>query len=217
MIKVLLVDDHQLIRVGMRKIIEAEAGIVIAGEANSGEEALDLAKTERPDIVLLDINMPGMNGVEATRRLARLPNAPKIIIVSVHTQDPIPTRLLEAGAAGYLSKEAAAEEIIAALKTVAKGKRYLSADVAREIALAQAGGESPLASLSEREMEVLLLVADGRNIAEISERLHVSPKTVSTYRYRLFDKLGVDNDVELARYALRHGLLEDVPHEGSDG
>lgn len=214
MIKVLLVDDHQLIRVGMRKIIDAEAGVVIAGEASSGEEALALAKSERPDIVLLDINMPGMNGVEATRRLARLPHAPKVIIVSVHAQDPIPTRLLEAGAMGYLSKEAAAVELVDALKTVAKGKRYLSADVAREIALAQAGGESALASLSEREMEVLLLVAEGCNITEISERLNVSPKTVSTYRYRLFEKLGVENDVELARYALRHGLVEDVPHDG---
>ncbi|MDX1444272.1 MAG: response regulator [Gammaproteobacteria bacterium] len=214
MIKVLLVDDHELIRVGMRKVIEAEEGVVIAGEANDGEQALELAKAERPDIVLLDINMPGMNGVEATRRLSRLPNAPKIIIVSVHAQDPIPTRLLEAGASGYLTKEAAAQELPTALKAVAKGKRYLSADVAREIALAQAGGESPLASLSEREMEVLLLVADGKGIPDIADRLNVSPKTVSTYRYRLFEKLDVENDVELARYALRHGLVEDMPSDG---
>lgn len=214
MIKVLLVDDHELIRVGMRRLIEEEEGIVIAGEANDGEQGLELARTERPDIVLLDINMPGMNGVEATRRLARLPHAPKVIIVSVHAQDPIPTRLLEAGASGYLTKEAAAQELLTAVQAVAKGKRYLSADIAREIALAQAGGESPLASLSEREMEVLLLVADGKGIPDIADRLNVSPKTVSTYRYRLFEKLDVENDVELARYALRHGLVEDMPTDG---
>jgi two-component system invasion response regulator UvrY len=211
MIKVLLVDDHELIRIGMRRIIEDSAEFVIAGEASSGEEAMELARSERPNIVLMDINMPGMNGVEATRKLARLDNPPKIIIVSVHAQDPIPSRLLEAGASGYLTKEAAATELLSALKTVSKGKRYLSADVAREMALAQTDGTSPLASLSEREMEVLLLVADGKGIPDIAERLNVSPKTVSTYRYRLFEKLGVENDVELTRYALRHGLIEEMP------
>lgn len=211
MIKVLLVDDHELIRIGMRRIIEDSAEFVIAGEASSGEEAMELARSERPNIVLMDINMPGMNGVEATRKLARLDNPPKIIIVSVHAQDPIPSRLLEAGASGYLTKEAAATELLSALKTVSKGKRYLSADVAREMALAQTDGTSPLASLSEREMEVLLLVADGKGIPDIAERLNVSPKTVSTYRYRLFEKLDVENDVELTRYALRHGLIEEMP------
>lgn len=211
MIKVLLVDDHELIRIGMRRIIEDSAEFVIAGEASSGEEAMELARSERPNIVLMDINMPGMNGVEATRKLARLDNPPKIIIVSVHAQDPIPSRLLEAGASGYLTKEAAATELLSALKTVSKGKRYLSADVAREMALAQTDGTSPLASLSEREMEVLLLVADGKGIPDIAERLNVSPKTVSTYRYRLFEKLSVENDVELTRYALRHGLIEEMP------
>lgn len=211
MIKVLLVDDHELIRVGMRKLIEAEEDIVISGEAGSGEQALNMVRQERPDVVVLDINMPGMNGVEATRKITRLDNAPKVVIVSVHAQDPIPVRLLEAGASGYLTKEAAAEELLPALRAVSRGKRYLSADIAREIALAQAGGESPLGQLSEREMEVLLLVADGKGIPEIAERLSVSPKTVSTYRYRLFEKLDVENDVELARYALRYGLIEDVP------
>lgn len=213
MIKVLLVDDHELIRMGMRKIIENETDVVIAGEARSGEEALELVRSERPDIVLLDINMPGMNGVEATRRMARLEPQPKIIIVSVHAKDPVPSRLLEAGAMGYLTKEAAADELVDALHTVSKGKRYLSADVAREIALSQGDG-SPLSSLSEREMEVLLLVADGKSIAYIADHLNVSPKTVSTYRYRLFEKLDVENDVELARYALRHGLIEDMPTDG---
>ena len=211
MIRVLLVDDHKLIRVGLRNLLEAESDIEIVGEAAEGEAALERARELKPDVVVLDINMPGMNGVEATRKLARLNPAPRILIVSVHHQDPVPTRLLEAGAAGYLTKETAADEIVAAIRQVHAGRRYLSADVAREMALAQIGGATPLSTLSDREMEVLLLVANGMNIQDIAEKLHVSPKTVATYRYRLFEKLDVQNDVELARYALRHGLIEDVP------
>lgn len=211
MIRVLLVDDHKLIRVGLRNLLEAESDIEIVGEAAEGEAALERARELKPDVVVLDINMPGMNGVEATRKLARLNPAPRILIVSVHHQDPVPTRLLEAGAAGYLTKETAADEIVTAVKQVHAGRRYLSADIAREMALGQLGGGSPLSTLSDREMEVLLLVANGMNIQDIAEKLHVSPKTVATYRYRLFEKLDVQNDVELARYALRHGLIEDVP------
>ena len=210
MIRILLVDDHKLIRVGLRNILIEQPGIEIVGEAGNGEDGVRLARELKPDVVVLDINMPGMNGVEATRKLTRLDTPPKVLIVSVHSQDPVPARLLEAGASGYLTKELAADEILAAVKHVHAGRRYLSADVAREMALAQLSGTSPLSTLSDREMEVLLLVAEGLGIQEISERLHVSPKTVATYRYRLFEKLDVTNDVELARYALRHGLVPDV-------
>lgn len=211
MIRVLLVDDHKLIRVGLRNILEAQADIEIVGEAAEGEAGLALAREHKPDVVVLDINMPGMDGIEATRKLARLELAPKILIVTVHSQDPVPTRLLEAGASGYLTKEMAADEILVAVRQVHAGRRYLSADVARAMALAQLGGASPLSTLSDREMEVMLLVANGIGLQDIAEKLHVSPKTVATYRYRLFEKLDVANDVELARYALRHGLVEDVP------
>lgn len=211
MIRILLVDDHKLIRVGLRNVLAGNADMEIVGEAGDGEEGLRLARELKPDVVVLDINMPEMNGVEATRKLARLDPAPRILIVSVHKQDPIPTRLLEAGASGYLTKDLAADEIVAAVRQVSAGRRYLSADVAREMALAQLGGASSLSTLSDREMEVLLLVATGMSLQDIAEKLHVSPKTVATYRYRLFEKLDVTNDVELARYALRHGLVEDVP------
>lgn len=211
MIRVLLVDDHKLIRVGLRNILEAEHDIEIVGEAGDGEEALRQAREQRPDLVVLDINMPGANGIEATRKLTRLDPAPRILIVSVHHQEPVPARLLEAGADGYVTKESAADEILAAVRQVHAGRRYLSADIAREMALGNLGGASAVSTLSDREMEVLLLVAEGIGLQDIAERLHVSPKTVATYRYRLFDKLGVSNDVELTRFALRHGLVEDVP------
>ena len=211
MLRILLVDDHKLIRVGLRQILEAETGIEIVGEASSGEEGLRLARELKPDVIMLDINMPGMNGIEATRRLSRLEPRPKILIVSVLSQEPVPTRLMEAGADGYLSKETAADEVLTALKQIRLGKRYLSADLARQMALSQFDGESPLEQLSDREMEVLLMVTNGQSIQEIADVLSVSPKTVATYRYRLFDKLNVKNDVELARYALRHGLVEDLP------
>lgn len=208
--KVLLVDDHKLIRVGLRKLLEAEPGVEIAGEAENGEDALAMTRDLQPDLIVLDVNMPGMNGMEATRKLARMEPRPRILIVSIHSQEPLPARLLEAGADGYLSKDAAADEILNAMKQLRAGRRYLSADVARQMALNIAGGGSPLSQLSDREMEVLLMVANGLMIQEISDALHVSPKTVATYRYRLFDKLDVKNDVELARYALRHGLVKDV-------
>lgn len=211
MIRVLLVDDHKLIRVGLRNILEAEADIDVVGEAGNGEDAVKQARELNPDVVVLDINMPGTNGIEATRKLKRLESAPRILIVSVHHQEPVPARLLEAGADGYVTKESAADEILAAVRQVHAGRRYLSADIAREMALGQLGGGSKLAALSDREMEVLLLVAEGISLQEIADRLHVSPKTIATYRYRLFDKLEVSNDVELTRYALRHGLVEDVP------
>ena len=213
MLKVLLVDDHKLIRVGLRQIIEANADFEVVGEAESGQDGLEKARDLKPDVVVMDINMPGMNGIEATRRIARLDPRPRILIVSVLSRDPVPSRLLEAGADGYLSKDTAADEILTALKMVKLGKRYLSADLARQMALSQFDGDSPLDQLSDREMEVLLMVTDGQSIQEIAEILHVSPKTVATYRYRLFEKLDVKNDVELARYAIRHHLVQEMPEE----
>lgn len=213
LITVMLVDDHRLVRAGMRHVLEAHPDIVVVAEASSGEEALELARSQKPQIVLMDINMPGIGGLEATRRLLqRCPDA-KVIAVTMHIDEPYPSRLLSIGAAGYLSKDAAADEVVAAIRRVAQGGHYVAASVAGNLAAALVkggAGGSPFDRLSQREMQVMLMFTRGYSTQEISDRLCLSPKTVSTYRYRLFEKLGVNNDVELIRVAMRYGILEDV-------
>jgi len=212
MIKVLLIDDHKLVRTGIRKILEESAGIQVVGEADDGERGIELAKQLKPDVVLLDVSMPGIGGLEATRQLLEHDPSTKVIVVSVHAQEPVPGKLLEAGAFGYLTKACAAEEVVTAVRRVHGGERYLTAEIARALAFGAVGGrktsESPFELLSQREMQVMMMVTQGQSIQEISERLRLSPKTVSTYRYRLFEKLGVANDVELTRLAIRHGFVE---------
>lgn len=210
MIQILLVDDHALIRTGIRSILESAEDMEIVGEAATGEEAVEAAKQLRPDIVIMDVNMPGIGGIEATRRIVlQNPNV-HVVALTVLSDQPFPHQLLEAGARGYLSKGCAAEEMFQAVRTVANGKPYLSNEVARNVSLAgmQDTGSSALGSLSRREFVVMMMVTQGYGNQEISTILHLSPKTVSTYRYRIFEKLGVSNDVELTHYALRHGILQ---------
>lgn len=212
MIKVLLIDDHKLVRTGIRKILEESAGIQVVGEADDGERGLELVQQLDPDVVLLDVSMPGIGGLETMRKLLEHDPSTKVIVVSVHAQEPVPGKLLEAGAFGYLTKGCAAEEVVTAVRRVHGGERYLTAEIARALALGAVGGrkttESPFELLSQREMQVMMMVTQGQTIQEISERLHLSPKTISTYRYRLFEKLDVANDVELTRLAIRHGFAE---------
>ncbi len=209
MIRVLLVDDHDLVRTGIRRLLEDTEGIEVVGEARSGEEAITVAQTTCPEVVLMDVNMPGMGGLEATRKLLRQNPALKIIVVSVHVDGLVPKRLLEAGAVGYLTKGCSAEEVVLAVRTVQRGQRYISRDVAQILALGTlAGGPSAMDTLSEREMQVLLKITQGRSIQEIADVLFLSPKTVSTYRSRILKKLGAHSDVELTHLALRHGIIE---------
>lgn len=211
MIKIMLVDDHRLVRAGLRRVLQEVADMEVVAEASTGEEALELARTKAPEIVLMDINMPGIGGLETTRRLIqRLPEI-KVIVVSMHMEEPYPSRLLAAGASGYISKDSAAEEVVAAIRRVHAGGHYVAADVAGNLAasLVKGSAQSPFEQLSQRETQVMLMVTKGYSTQEISDRLHLSPKTVSTYRYRLFEKLNVSNDVELTRMAMRYGLLED--------
>lgn len=209
MTDILLVDDHDLVRAGIRRLLEDQEDIDRLDEARSGEEAIACVRAQRPDVVLMDVHMPGIGGLEATRRINRYDPSIGIIVLTVSANQPYPSRLLEAGAAGYLTKDCDTDEMLEALRSVRAGERYVCSDIARQIALTVVPGQnSPFDRLSHREMQVMLMVTQGQTVQTISDKLCLSPKTVSTYRYRLFEKLGVFNDVELTRLALRYGLIQ---------
>jgi two-component system invasion response regulator UvrY len=206
----MLVDDHELIRIALGKILGDASDVSIVAEASNGEEALKKARQDKPDVVILDVDMPGMGGIEATQRLNALPSKPKIIVVSVHSQAPYPQRLLEAGAMGYLPKGARSDEVLAAVRAVNRGKPYVDSEIAGDLAMASLrnSGKSPLDSLSKREIQIMMLLTNGKSTQAIAESLNISIKTVFTHRYRIYEKLDVDNDVELTHLALRYGILE---------
>jgi len=210
MISVMLVDDHDLVRTGVKRLLEDQGGFTIIAEATNGEEALRLAREMDPDVVLMDINMPGIGGMEATPKLLRHNPALKIIIVSMHTDELFPQRVLKAGAMGYLTKGSRIEEIVHAIHEVLENRHYVAPEIAQRMAVSQVSA-SPFEGLSSRELQVMLMMMEGKKIAEISEALSLSPKTVSTYRHRVHDKVGVKTDVELARLAMFHGLIENAP------
>ena len=210
MIRIILVDDHELVRTGFRHILGSEAGMEIVGEAGSGEDAVNLTRQLKPDVVLMDLHLPGISGIEATERIVRGNDAVRVIVVTTQDEQPFPQRLMEAGAAGYLTKACPAHELVRAVREVARGGRYLSADVARTLALSALpgqAGESPFTALSARELEVALKLAEGAPMQEIALALNLSAKTVATYKYRLFEKLSIGNEVALANLASRFGLL----------
>ncbi len=208
-IKILLVDHQELVRCGVQRLLDDMPQLCVVGEASSGEEAVRLVRGLKPDVVLMDVHIPGIGGLEATRRIRRGDPDIGIIVVTRQIDEPFPSQLLEAGASGYLTKNCGIEEIADAIRAVARGERYISADLARQMALSMLPGkeQSPFDRLSQRELQVMLMVAQGQNVHDISEHLCLSSKTISTYRYRLFDKLGVENDVELTRLAIRHGIV----------
>lgn len=209
MIKVLIVDDHELIRTGISRLLADFDKIKVVGEAESGEEAVSKARELRPEVVLMDANMPGIGGLEATRRLIRFDPDVKVIAVTVHNEEPYPTKFMQAGAAGYVTKGADIEEMVIAIRQVNSGKRYITPDIAQQMALKalNSDDESPFDILSEREMQVMLMITQGQKVQNISDQLFLSPKTVNSYRYRLFEKLNIENDVELTHLAIRHGVI----------
>ncbi len=218
MIRVLLVDDHRLIRAGLRRILDQHREITVVAEAGTGEEALQLMNRLMPDVVLMDLSMPGRGGLETTRRIVRQHPGVGVIALSVHTDELYPARVLEAGALGYLTKDCEAEEIIAAVQRVHTGERHIESRIARRLAMASLDGRhTAFEGLSERETQVMQMVTAGHSIKTIAERLCLSPKTVNTYRYRLFRKLGVNNDVELTRLAMRHGILDESTPDSAHG
>ncbi|ATZ11257.1 UvrY/SirA/GacA family response regulator transcription factor [Erwinia amylovora] len=210
MISVFLVDDHELVRAGIRRILEDIKGIQVVGEANCGEDAVKWCRTHRTDVVLMDMNMPGIGGLEATRKIIRYAPDCKIIMLTIHTENPLPAKVMQAGASGYLSKGAAPQEVVSAIRSVHSGQRYIASDIAQQMALSQLEpqkSESPFCCLSERELQIMLMITKGQKVTEISEQLNLSPKTVNSYRYRMFSKLSISGDVELTHLAIRHGLF----------
>ncbi|MEX0731324.1 MAG: UvrY/SirA/GacA family response regulator transcription factor [Aquisalimonadaceae bacterium] len=212
MISVLIVDDHQLVRSGIRRILEDTEGIRVVAEAGSGEDALKLVRAHRPDVVLMDVNMPGIGGLEATRKLLRIDAGLRIIALTIHMDEPYPSRLLEAGAMGYITKGCDVDEIVRAIRSVSSGSRYLGTEIAQQMTSAGFGAQrgSCFEKLTQREMQVMMMITQGHRLQEISDTLCLSPKTVSTYRYRLYEKLGVETDVELTHLALRHGMIDQI-------
>lgn len=211
MIKVVLVDDHELVRTGFRMILAAQKDIQIAGEAADGEQGLAVIRKTKPDVALVDVHMPNLSGIELTDRVRRSKFTTRIVILTVVNEAPFPKRLIEAGAMGYLTKGCAAEELLRAVRQVADGRRYLSPDVAEALALGVLDGNraSPFDALSARELDVAMMLAQGHDMQHIASLLKLSAKTVATYKYRLFDKLDVDNPVALAHLAHMHGLLDN--------
>jgi two-component system invasion response regulator UvrY len=209
MIRLLVVDDHELVRVGLRQILADYPSIDIVAEAKDGESALRLCRKFKPDVVLLDIHLPGLSGFEVTNRLKQMNSALGIMIFTIQESAPFPGRMLEAGASAYLTKGCPATELVDAIQTVARGGRHIGASVAQQMALSMLpnGHSTPFDGLSSREMEVMLLLVEGRKMSDIADLMHLSPKTVATYKYRVFEKLDTRSDVDMTRMALRYGVV----------
>jgi two-component system invasion response regulator UvrY len=209
-INVFLVDDHELVRTGIRRILEDVRGIKVVGEAQSGENAVAFCRQHHPDVILMDMNMPGIGGLEATRKILRIRPDVRIIVLTIHSENPFPTKVMQAGAAGYLTKGAGPDEMIQAIRLVHSGQRYISPEIAQQMALSQfaSADENPFKSLSERELQIMMMITKGQKVTDISEQLNLSPKTVNSYRYRLFSKLDISGDVELTHLAIRYGMLD---------
>lgn len=210
MINVLLVDDHHLVRVGINKILSSVKGLNVVGECETGEEAIKFCRNHEPDVLLMDMDMPGMGGLEATKKIIRFAPDVKIIVLTAHTEDPFPSKVMQMGAAGYLTKEAGPDEMVNAIRAVNSGQRYLPSDIAQKMALSQfqSAEDNPFNALSDRELQIMIMITRGDKVPNISEHLNLSTKTINSYRYRMFEKLGVSNDVELTHLAIRHGMLK---------
>lgn len=210
MIRALLVDDHSMIREGCCRVLANAGDIDVVGQAGSAEEALPLVRTLKPDVVLMDIHLPGASGLQATEHITATQPQSRVIVLTMVDELPMPQRLLEAGAWGYLTKSAPADELVKAVRLVSQGKHYLSNEIASKLALnnvRSAGKASPLELLTPRELEVTLRLARGETNKHIATYLHISEKTVSTHKTRVLDKLGVMNVVALANLLAHHNML----------
>ena len=219
-IRILLADDHTLVRQGIRSLLEGQVGFVVIGEATDGIEAVDLIERENPDVALMDIMMPNLNGLDATKQVTQLKIATKIIILSMHANSTYAVRALKSGAAGYLLKDADQEEIFSAIQMVVRGQRYITPQLSGKIldALLQPEEHAgdPLSMLTVRERQVLQMVAEGNTNNEIAEKLVLSPRTIEVHRARLMAKLEINSQVDLVRFAIQHGVIPLNPPLESD-
>ena len=202
-----------MIRTAFRTALSKHGDLNVVGEAATGEEGVKLARELRPDVILMDVNLPGITGLEAATRIAHQSPGSKVIAVTSLEDSPFPRKFLESGASGFVTKACPLEELVKAIRTVAAGGKHISQHVAQAMALDAVSGKtaSPFDSLTKRETEIVVGIVQGEDMAVIGGRLHVSAKTVASHKYNAFAKLGVDNDVALARLAIRYGLIEGEP------
>lgn len=210
LIKVLIVDDHALVRMGIRHLLHDLPDMEVVAEAESGEDALLLVKTHKPHVVLLDMKLPGIDGWEVTRRLKKSYPKIKVIAVTAISTEPLPSRVLQLGAMGYLTKDSGAKEMANAIRKVAQGEKYLSAEIAQKMAISSLDDVqgSPFDALSEREMQVMFMITSGMEVQDIADRLFLSTKTINGYRYKMFEKLAIKNDVELTHLAMKYRVID---------
>jgi DNA-binding NarL/FixJ family response regulator len=209
-IRILIADDHAIVREGLARILADAPDMTVVAQAATGPEVLDAARASNPDVVLLDISMPGRGGLETLKDLKRLKAGLKVLILSMHPEDQYAVRFLKDGADGYMTKESASDQLITAIHKVHRGGKFISMHLAERIAesLGSPTEAKPHETLSDREFQVMTLIAQGKTITEISEELYLSVKTVSTYRTRILLKLGLKNNAQIMRYAFREGLVE---------
>ncbi len=210
MTTIVLADDHDMVRMGLVRMLQDVPGYEVVGEAKTGEDAVKLAKKHQPDVVLMDVKMPGIGGVEATKKILSYSPSIRVIAVTSLSDDMYPERLIKAGAKGYVTKDEGFDEMHSAIKSVLAGQIYMSAEVARRMALKNFSGAkaSPFEALSERELQTTILIANGSKVQAIADTFCVSPKTINSYRYRIFEKLNINSDVELALMAVKHKILD---------
>jgi DNA-binding NarL/FixJ family response regulator len=211
MINILLADDHAIVRAGLKTLLEAQGDLRVVGETRDGLEAVSVAAQLKPDVVVMDISMPDMNGIEAARRICAARGETRVVMLSMHGDAEHVYRAIEAGATGYLLKESAGTELVAAVRAVHAGRRYLTEKV-NELVIAGYLGErravSPVDGLSKRERDILQHIVDGRSNKDTARLLCISVKTVETYRSRMLQKLGIKNVAELVKFAIAHGLTQ---------
>jgi len=206
--RVLIVDDHILVRTGIERMLSETEGIEVIGQASDGEEAIQKSRELLPDIVLMDVKMPGIGGIEATRKITRTNPSIGVIGLTASGDETFVQRLLQAGAKGYLTKGTSYEEVIRAIRLVSSGQFYVDPTLASGMLVRDPQNNNPFALLSDREMQVTMMIVNCQKVQEIADSLFVSPRTINTYRYRIFEKLAVRNDVELTHLALRHKLVD---------